>query len=274
VLPNATVRRLRVWKHRRTRTRYVERIVEHQYAGRPLRVIIGSPYGDRYDHDWSELAEIAVLREGQLRPGALVFDLGASYGVIAMMLAAAVAPGGRVIALEAHPDDAELARRNGELNGCENLDCLHAAVARASGEIMFGHNGTVDDGAGRWGHIPVPAWSIDDLAERYGMPDVVFIDIEGFEHQALLGATRTLTRRPDWFVEVHSAELGTYAPSSAQDVIDCFDPDIYDLRAGVDRLGLVPGNGVVSRTTFRPLAECEASLLAQRFFLIATPKRR
>jgi len=40
-----------------------------------------------------------------------VFDLGASYGVIAMMLASAVTPGGRVIALEAHPADAAIATR-------------------------------------------------------------------------------------------------------------------------------------------------------------------
>ena len=85
---------------------------------------------------------------------------------------------------------------------------MHAAVARSSGRLGFGHNGTVDDGAGRWGRIPVPAWSIDDLADHYEVPDVVFIDVEGFEHQALLGAARTLEGGPDWFVEVHANEQG------------------------------------------------------------------
>jgi len=271
-LPDATVRRLRVWRHRRYRTQYVERTVRHRYGGDEFQIIIRSPYGERYDHDWSELAEIALLKQGQLRPGALVFDLGASYGVIAMMLASAVAPGGRVIALEAHPDDALLAQENRDLNGLHNLDCVHAAVARTSGTVVFGHNGMVDDGAARWGSIPVTAWSIDDLADHYGMPSVVFIDVEGFEHQALLGASRTLREGPDWFVEVHSNELGRYGTSSALAVVECFDPKTYDLQAGVDRLVFVPGVGAVSETTFRPFTESPPDLLHERFFLIATAK--
>ena len=75
-----------------TRARFHERIVCHRYGDRDLQVVIASQYGQRYDHDWSELAEIAALKQGRLRPGALVFDLGASYGVIAMMLASAVTP--------------------------------------------------------------------------------------------------------------------------------------------------------------------------------------
>jgi FkbM family methyltransferase len=272
LLPESTLRQLRVWKHRRQRARYPERIVRHRYGDRELEVIIGSQYGERYDHDWSELAEIAALKEGRLAPGALVFDLGASYGVIAMMLASAVTPGGRVIALEALPADAAIAQRNRDLNAVKHLEIVHAAVARTSGVVSFGHNGTVDDGAGRWGRISVPGWSIDDLAERYGVPDVVFIDIEGFEHQALLGAARVLQGCPDWFVEVHTQELGTYGTDSPRQVIECFDPERYDLFAAADRLALIPGAGVQSQTRFAPLAEQDPRVLEERFFLIARAK--
>lgn len=67
------------------RRRYGERLVEHTYAGDRFKVVIASSYGERYDHDWPELAEIAMLRDGKLRPGARVFNLGASYRAIAMM---------------------------------------------------------------------------------------------------------------------------------------------------------------------------------------------
>lgn len=272
LLPERALRELRVRKHQRDRARYTERTVRHRYGDRELEVIIASRYGERYDHNWSELAEIALLRQGRLRPGALVFDLGASYGVIAMMLAAAVEPGGRVVALEAHPGDASILQRNRDLNAISNLDCVHAAVAQRSGTVAFGHNGTIADGAGRWGRIPVAAWSIDDLADRYGPPDVVFIDVEGFEHQALLGAARVLESGPDWFVEVHAQELASYGGGSAAGVIACFDPERYELFAAPDRLALIPGVGVQSATEFQPLADQDPTLLEQRFFLVARAK--
>jgi hypothetical protein len=52
-------------------------------------------------------------------------------------------------------------------------------------------------------------------------------------------------------------------------VTECFDPQRYELLAAADRLALIPGAGVQSQTEFRPLAEHDPSLLAERFFLIA-----
>jgi FkbM family methyltransferase len=82
-------------------------------------------------------------------------------------------------------------------------------------DVVFGLNGQVDDGQRRWGELRVPAWSIDDLSAEYGVPDVVFMDVEGFEHEALAGAQKTLRAGPDWFVEVHHPqELARYGTAS------------------------------------------------------------
>jgi FkbM family methyltransferase len=274
LLPASWLRGLRVWKFRWERRRYGERLVEHTYAGDRFKVVIASPYGERYDRDWPELAEIAMLREGRLRPGARVFDLGASYGVIAMMLASAVGPDGEVIALEAHPADLALAQRNRDLNGLGHLDCLHAAVARSSGEIVFGLNGQIDDGQRKWGDLRVPAWSIDDLAAKYGVPDVVFIDVEGFEHEALLGARETLRAGPDWFVEVHPQELARYGADSYRQIVECFDRSRYDLFAARDELSLLDGEILQSPNSFSPIEEVTSGALDKRFFLIARAREK
>ncbi|MGH2847395.1 MAG: FkbM family methyltransferase, partial [Thermoleophilaceae bacterium] len=254
VLPSAVMRRARVIKFDRERSRFPARVVEHEYAGVRHRVLIASPYAERYDRDWPEPQELTWLKRRRLRAGARVFDLGASAGVIAMMLADAVGPEGQVVALEAHPDDAAAIARNRDLNGLDQLVPVHAAVARESGEVVFGRNGFVDDGSTRWGDMRVPSLSVDDLARHYGAPDVVFIDVEGYEHEALVGARATLEQGPDWFVEVHGDEqLGVYGASSA-DVIHCLSDAGYELFAAPESRYLRrPDGTIVPEHPVRPL---------------------
>jgi FkbM family methyltransferase len=273
LLPRPVLRRIRVAKFARERRRFPRRVVRHRFGEHELDVLIGSPYSERYDFDWPDLAELALLRQGALREGARVFDLGASCGVIAMMLAKSVGPEGKVVALEAHPHDVELARANRDLNGLRQLEVVHGAVARTTGNVVFGANGSVDDGSRRWGDQRVPAWSMDDLAARYGVPDVVFMDVEGYELEALRGASRTLSGDADWFVEVHGgAQLRRYGGSSDA-VHGMFDRDRYDLFVALDGLRGGPHGTVVCETRFEPLGEEGAPTCELRHFLIALRRR-
>jgi FkbM family methyltransferase len=271
LLPARVVRAARVVYFDRRRRRYPRRVVEHNYAGVRHRVLIASDYGERYAQDWPELTEIAWLRERRLRPGARVFDLGASYGVVAMMLADVVGPSGQVVALEAHPLDAATLATNQTLNDLPQLECLHAAIARETGEVAFGRHGSVDDGSRRWGEMPVPAVSLDELSRRYGTPDVVFIDIEGYEMEALLGAPRTLAAGPDWFVEVHGSTAMSQYGATPDDVIARFRAagyEMWTLRDGPYVLQPDGTPGGVERV--QPLDQTPRDILMGRFYLLAS----
>ena len=52
--------------------------------------------------------------------------------------------------------------------------------------------------------IEITSYSVDDLAQRFGNPDVIYMDVEGYEALVLEGSSRTLQHRADWFIEVHS----------------------------------------------------------------------
>jgi FkbM family methyltransferase len=269
LLPPRAQGRARTLSQRVRRARFGARVVEHDYGGHRLRVEIRSGYGLVYDQDWPELAEIALLKRHRLGPGATVFNLGANHGVIALMLARAVGPDGQVVALEANPYDARAAARNAQLNDARQLTCVNAAIAEQRGEVTFGLGGEVDDGSGRTGSTRVPALSIDDLADEYGAPDVVVMDVEGYELRALEGAQRTLEQRPDWFVEVHGEEhIGRYGGSVAA-VLEAFTSRGYRCLAAKDGLGNLPDGRLVSQTRFRLLEDAADLLAGGRFFLIA-----
>jgi FkbM family methyltransferase len=207
ILPSKVWTFLRTLRLRLHVERFRRRVVEHDYGGHRLSVLVADGLAQAwYDRDWKELPEVALLRTSRLKPGALVFDLGAHQGVVALILSREVAPNGKVVAVEANPHNREVAEQNRALNGAENLTTVHAAVSDKAGFLDFnlGLNGQVDEGDGEWGVQRVSAVTVDSLAKEHGRPDVLFIDVEGFECRVLEGASDALAGRPDCFIEVHS----------------------------------------------------------------------
>jgi FkbM family methyltransferase len=218
-------RRYRRVKVRRLVRSYSSRVVTHSYGGCELSIRLEDPLAEGwYDRDWPPLPELRQLAASRLKPGARVFDLGAHQGVVAMMLAHAVGDGGIVVAVEADQHNHEVAQRNVALNHVENVKLIHAAVAAEEGMVHFadGLNGHVLS-SGFVASASVAAVTIDGLAARYGPPDTVFIDVEGYEVEALRGAARCIAAsKCDFFVEIHVGHGLEEAGGSARDVLRHF----------------------------------------------------
>jgi FkbM family methyltransferase len=259
---------IRRWHQRRKLDRllagFERRVVQHQYGDVVLKVELADPLAAGwYDHDWAPLPELSLLRRGKLQPGALVFDIGAHQGIVAMMLARVVGPAGRVIAVEPSAHNAAMCARNAELNAISWLSIQPAAISDREGSIPFNDslNGQAAEMSDYGGVIQVQAVTIDGLSEQYGAPAVVFLDVEGFECRALAGATRTLEGESDWFVEVHVGHGLEDAGGSVDEILARFPETKYE--------GFIHHDGSLEAT---PLDKAEPSMTGTRFFLTALCK--
>jgi len=254
-LPSPMVRSLRSVRDQIAIRTFEPKIVEHIYGGIGLRVRIADKISARwYDRDFDELPEITFLKQRRLKRGALVFDLGAHHGIIALLLARIVGDSGRVIAIEAGQHNFDVANENKSLNKAQNLSIIRAAVAETDGVTMSftgGINGSISASG-----ESVGSKSIDGLAFEYGNPDVIMLDIEGYEWRALEGAKEALHSNADWYIEVHSGcGLESFGGSSAE-VVQVFRDHGYTLYCQTDE---------GYRDQFRPMT----TLPKGRFFMVA-----
>jgi FkbM family methyltransferase len=262
VLPQAVANQIRVAAYRWTLRRFRPYQVRRTWAGHQFDLWISDPTSESwYGRDSPEIpSEMSFLAQHRLRPGATVFDCGAHQCVIAMVMAKFVGATGKVIAVEASPHNYETGVRNCRVNSANNVTVVHSAVSDTLDPIEFNvrGNGQVDDGTGAWGKISVPSVGVDELTRRHGPPDVLFVDVEGFESQVLRGAIDTLSRyRPDCFFEMHVGCGLEKFGGSVKSITDSLHELGYDLW--------MSGPGV---DTFVPFSE-QSALVAARFFLIA-----
>ena len=151
--------------------------------------------------------------------GGTVFEIGANIGTETLALAALTGPRGRVIAVEADPENESLLRERVVANGHEHVEIVGQPVAEAKRTMNVfripGRGGMsfVQDHDAEGG---IESVTIDELSDRYGPPSFLFMDIEGGEYRALLGARRTFeTTRPPLFAEVSQIWLSRAGSSVA-----------------------------------------------------------
>ncbi len=152
--------------------------------------------------------------------GWVCVDAGVHMGYFTLLLAKLVGAQGRVVAFEAHPQNAQRVRANVQLNGyegyvqVENMAisdgsadsvCLFAGRGRSSAEWnIVGHD---VEGRPSEAELRVRATSLDAYFPAGSRVDLVKLDVEGAEAQVLRGMRRLLHEaRPCVMVEFHNEE--------------------------------------------------------------------
>jgi len=154
-----------------------------------------------------EVEESAVLN-ATVRPGSIVYDLGAQAGYHSLHAAMLVGTGGKVYAFEPDQGNLSYLRKHIKLNRMSNIIVIEAAVSDFDGVSMF------DQGINRFsGHLsdtgstPVKTIRLDHeiLQSRLPVPDYLKIDVEGAELKVLSGAREILTEaHPALLIETHA----------------------------------------------------------------------
>jgi FkbM family methyltransferase len=199
-------------------------------SGRFVARLAGDLGGARFECDLGDVIAREVCLTGYYEPpvtrlaqrlmkrGGIVVDAGANWGYFSLLAAPAVGGEGKVIALE--PDPRQFARlaRNLEMNQFANVTALQIAAASRDG--MVGLLGYADDAANRGvsriadtagaaHRFEVPCTTIDRLTDSCARVDMVKIDVEGAEGDALAGMRDGLAaaRYASIVLELHPAVL-------------------------------------------------------------------
>jgi FkbM family methyltransferase len=259
---------LRRWLQRRNVerkvSRYAKHVVSHRYGKVTLQIELADPLAAGwYDRDWPELPELTLLGQHRLQEGARVFNLGAHQGVVGLMLGHRVGANGQVVVVEPNPHNHAMCARNIALNRMPWVVPHQAAVADYDGELSFnaGLNGQAGELSDYAGLMRVPSVTLDTLTAKYGPPDVVFLDVEGFECRALASASRTILAKPDWFVEVHLGFGLEAAGGSVEKLLAHFPESAFTRFVHAD-----------DDVECIPLESAPAGKLKKRFFLTAIAK--
>ena len=139
-----------------------------------------------------------------VRPGMVVYDVGANVGYYTLALSRLVGDSGRVYSFEPGVRWAYYLRRHIELNALRNVTVVQAAVSDSAALVRFSGWEIDDEGS-----YVVPSISLDGfIAAGFPPPDFIKMDIEGAEGAALHGARDLLSSaKPSWLLATHSDAL-------------------------------------------------------------------
>lgn len=173
-----------------------------------------SVYFDFFDHmDYERVTSKAFA--SQLKPGAVVVDVGANIGHYTLLGSAAVGPQGRVHAIECSPQTLALLEDNVKKNNLQNVEIHSFAASDTRGSLTlnvtaiglswFNPHGQWPSVNGSGTTVTVPTMPLDEVISS--PVDLVKIDAEGADLEVLKGMKRILAESPEIAVIVEWAPL-------------------------------------------------------------------
>src|ERR671918_769111 len=149
------------------------------------------------------------------KEGDIVIDIGAHIGRYTITSSKQVGNTGKVVAIEADPDNFELLKRNIALNNLTNVLPLNYAVFSTRTRMKLYEQSAsakynslmLARAAKTENYVEVNADTLDSILKLNGINQVnwIKIDVEGAEFEVLKGSTKTLSSENlSLFIEIHN----------------------------------------------------------------------
>lgn len=169
------------------------------------------------------------------REGDTVIDIGAHIGRYTITSSKQVGSTGKVVAIEADPDNFQLLKRNIALNNLTNVLPLNYAVFSTRTIMKLyeqsasaKYNSIMLTRARTMNYVEVNADTLDSILEQNTINQVnwIKIDVEGAEFEVLKGSTKTLSSNDiSLLVEIHNID----DPSHYDNILDLLKYHNYEI---------------------------------------------
>jgi FkbM family methyltransferase len=187
---------------------------------------------------------IGAVLQRHVKPGMAVVDIGANIGRLTMLMASLVGESGVVVAVEPNPENTKLLEASRRVNGFDHVLVIQAAAGRGTALLAL----NVSYSNGMTGELPsnpdaifisrpVPCFALDAILPKDRAINLVKIDTEGAELNALIGMSQTIERdRP--------VIVSEFSPGMLPGISHCSGPEYlrYVIAKGYS-IGVIEPDG-------------------------------
>ncbi len=194
--------------------------------------------------------ECTKIMKKWLKKGMTIVELGANIGYYALMEASIIGDKGKIYAVEPFPSNFELLKNNISLNPYKKIiHPYHLAISNKSGtEKLFvsnEHNLCNMLSSDCNDYVEVKTETLDNFLKGKKSPDLIRMDIEGFEYYVLEGMKKTLKDNKSCkiFIEMHPHQMNEKG-------LDYKKPLDTLLNLGYKPIYVVKEHGPIKEETF------------------------
>jgi FkbM family methyltransferase len=179
-----------------------------------------------------------------IKKGMTIYDIGANIGALSLQFSKRVTASGSVISFEPSPINFKHASKNISLNNFKNIKLVNQGLGNEVSSAMICNVNPNNRGMLRilpgTKNIPfekeeVQINTLDNLMNSEGFlpPDIIKIDVEGYEFKVLDGAHDTLVKyKPILFIELDDNNLQEQN-SSANELVSLLKSLGYTIRKAI-----------------------------------------
>jgi len=150
---------------------------------------------------------IKTIKDKKLK---VIYDIGAHVGYYTLISSKCVGDKGIVYSFEPNPQNIFYLKKHIEINKINNVSIIERAVSNFIGTVNFDITSNTSTGKIADKGVPIQSITIDYFVfkNNNNPPEIMKIDIEGAELDALKGAKETITKfHPIIFLSLHSGDL-------------------------------------------------------------------